>query len=243
MAKKTSPGLIAAALGGLGLVGYLALSPSTATAAPAKPKPGGSGGGGAPPPTPTPGGACQLDANLPNDLRAQFSAALNSTTLSPADYEGLAQDADMDYPMTAACLRQKGKAVKVQQQVNLDTLGGMPFTIRQGDIPYLLAQYYTGNPARFPDLATLNPKLGPLTTTNGVSNYPGWQVGVSILIPKSWDPLSKPIPPVATGGGAAPAPTPTGTIAGVNGDTSGQPNDAFSQFMNALQGVPPTGGA
>lgn len=246
MAKKSSAGVIVALLGA-GIVGYIALAPSTSTAAPVKPS--GSGGpapGPLPGPASVPSGSCQLDANIDPALRAEVNAALNSTTLSPADYEGVAQTADQaGYPMAATCLRQKGAAVKVQQQVNLDTKGGMPFTIRQGDFPATLALYYTGNPQRFHDLEQLNPQLGSIQTINGVSNYynaagqPTWIPGTQILIPKSWDPLSKPIPPVATGEGQSPMIV-SGQVAGTGPDTSG--GDPFSQFLSALQGTPASGG-
>lgn len=73
--------------------------------------------------------------------------------------------------------------------------GTMPFVVRYGDRPYGLAKYYTGNGARFRELEPLNPQLGPMVTTGGVSNYQNWQAGLVITLPAEWLPAAKPMPP------------------------------------------------
>ncbi len=82
-----------------------------------------------------------------------------------------------------------------------------PHTIRYGDIPYQMANYYTGQGARFRELEPGNPHLGKLTTSvvNGqnVSNYPGWVPGAVVMLPLSWHPWDKPTP--APLGGTAPS--------------------------------------
>lgn len=72
------------------------------------------------------------------------------------------------------------------------------FTIRAGDYPSALAAYYTGQPLRFKELPTLNPHLGPLQTVGGVSSYPGWQVGVIIQLPASWNAHERVLPKPGT---------------------------------------------
>lgn len=236
MAKK-SAGIalgLAAALG-IGLLAFGA-SPAKADTKGGGAPPGGGGGalpgGGGIPPAGDKG--CVMDANIPPDVRSQVQLALSSPGLTKADYDQLAQTtAAAGYPMAAACLTQKGNAVAIQQQNDVNIHGGMPFTIRTGDIPYLLAQYYTGVPARFRELEPLNPQLGPLT--NGpspvdpnltISYYPGWQVGTQILIPKAWNPLAKPLPPPATGG---PPPPPAPSAAPSDG-LSGAISSIISSF-------------
>jgi len=80
-------------------------------------------------------------------------------------------------------------------EIEPPAMGTMLFTVRFGDRPYGLAKYYTGNGARYPELQPLNPQLGPMVTTGGVSNYQNWAPGLVITLPASWLPLSKPVPP------------------------------------------------
>lgn len=77
--------------------------------------------------------------------------------------------------------------------------GHMPFIIRFGDIPFLLATYYTGQGSRFFELEPINPHLGTLKKdSKGVSNYPGWIPGTQILIPAQWFPYTKNLPKPAS---------------------------------------------
>jgi len=71
----------------------------------------------------------------------------------------------------------------------------MPFVIRMGDRPYGLAQYWTGDGARFRELEPLNPQLGDLAPGGTQPPYPGWIPGNTILIPIEWNPWAKPTPP------------------------------------------------
>lgn len=103
---------------------------------------------------------------------------------------------------------QAGQAPSVIPGFNIPPIQGQPlpgientpfpFTIRAGDFPVAVATYYTGQGTRFKELEPLNPHLGKLTTVNNVSNYPGWQVGVLILLPPSWNGASKPLPKPGT---------------------------------------------
>lgn len=149
---------------------------------------------------------CTVESNIPDSLKATVSAFLQKSGLGPADYTQIANAAQAaGFPLLAGCLRQKGAQLNSQLGVEVAAKGGMPFVIRYGDIPYNLAQYYTGAGSRFHELEPLNPQIGSLVTVNGVSNYSHWAPGVQILIPVAWNPLSKPLPaPLTGGGGAAP---------------------------------------
>ena len=70
----------------------------------------------------------------------------------------------------------------------------MEFTVRSGDRPFGLAQYYTGQGARFRELEAGNPQMGSLTSGPPQPPYTNWQPGLVITIPASWNPTAKPIP-------------------------------------------------
>lgn len=144
--------------------------------------------------------AC-MDEGIPVELRADLEVAFKATDLLPADYREISGIMEASgYPKMAACFKTLADKRFAEFSKVVDKQGGLPFTIRQGDIPSLLAVYYTGDAARFRDLGgSLNKNIGKLKTVNGVSNYEGWKVGTAILIPKSWNPLDKPLPPTAQG--------------------------------------------
>lgn len=75
--------------------------------------------------------------------------------------------------------------------------GDKPFTIKEGHIPTVVAQYYTGDQARWKELVSNNP--GSLSF-GGPYGVTGWTAGKTILLPAKWNPWSKPEP--------APLPTP-----------------------------------
>ena len=144
--------------------------------------------------------AC-MDDGIPFELRADLEVAFKATDLLPADYREISGIMEASgYPKMAACFAKLADKRFAELSKVVDKQGGLPHTIRTGDIPSLLATYYTGDAARFRDLGgSLNKNLGKLKTVNGVSNYEGWKVGANILIPKSWNPLDKPLPPTAKG--------------------------------------------
>lgn len=144
--------------------------------------------------------AC-MDEGIPVELRADLEVAFKATDLLPADYREISGIMEASgYPKMAACFATLADKRFAEMSKVVDKQGGLPHTIRQGDIPSLLATYYTGDASRFRDLGgSLNKNLGKLKTVNGVSNYEGWKVGAAILIPKSWNPLDKPLPPTAAG--------------------------------------------
>jgi hypothetical protein len=144
--------------------------------------------------------AC-MDEGIPVELRADLEVAFKATDLLPADYREISGIMEASgYPKMAACFKTLADKRFAEFSKVVDKQGGLPHTIRQGDIPSLLATYYTGDAARFRDLGgSLNKNLGKLKTVGGVSNYEGWKVGAAILIPKAWNPLDKPLPPTAQG--------------------------------------------
>ena len=132
-----------------------------------------------------------LDDGMPEDLIVELIGAWESTTLTILNFAEIASVlAAEGWPKASACFAQKADKM-------VEKAGGLPHVIRSGDIPSLMAAYYTGDGSRFKELGKLNKKLGKLVTTNGVTNYQKWIVGTEILIPASWKPLSKPVPPVA----------------------------------------------
>lgn len=158
-----------------------------------------------PPPVKTPFELCVdpgMPASLVDEARAAFDPA-QQKTMRPADFETLAKIfEDGGYPIMAECIAKMGREKAIAAKAEVERLGGMPHTIRMGDIPSLMATYYTGVASRFKELGPLNPQIGALKTVKGVTNYERWIPGTEILIPKAWNPLDKPVPPVATGGKA-----------------------------------------
>ena len=72
------------------------------------------------------------------------------------------------------------------------------FTIRSGDIPSKLAQYYTGDSQRFRDIPPLNTAMGMKVVHKGSGTYlEPWRG--TIKLPLSWAAWSKPLPPVSSG--------------------------------------------
>lgn len=82
-----------------------------------------------------------------------------------------------------------------------EQLTAYPFKIRSGDIPYMLASYYTGNGARVKEILAVNPGMKAVTkTVNGKKTtfYQPWNVGDTINLPLSWDVPKKPLPKPGT---------------------------------------------
>lgn len=133
-----------------------------------------------------------LDENIAPELLAELITAWQSTTLTALNLAEVAQTlTESGFVKAAACFAKKADELLAKK-------GGLPHTIRSGDIPSLLATYYTGDARRFKELGTVNKQLGKLITTNGVTNFAKWIVGTEILIPADWKPLAKPVPPLAS---------------------------------------------
>lgn len=175
---------------------------------------GGTGGtGGLPPGIGTDIANCLED--IPEPLRSQILAVIG-TVASPEILEGVAEQlAKAGYVEAAECFQARADDLKGETPVvftppemppnfppgvGLPWPGGMaaPFVVRYGDYPYGMAQYYTGQGARYVELEPLNPQLGPMITRTGpqgdYSIYQNWQAGLEILLPPSWQPWTKPYP-------------------------------------------------
>lgn len=80
----------------------------------------------------------------------------------------------------------------------------MPFVIRPtasdpgiaGDLPYNVAKHYTGDGMRWKELPSTNPGMKIVTTQWGLNLSP-WKVGQTVMLPASWQPWGKPLPPLA----------------------------------------------
>lgn len=158
-----------------------------------------------------------VDPGMPPSLVDKAKQTFEAKGLAPKDYEDVASVyAKAGFPVMAACLQNLAKLKRAEQEVVVAQRGGLPHILRYGDIPSLMAAYYTGSPMRFKEFGPLNPQIGPLKTVDGVTNYTKWIPGTEVLIPAAWNPLDKPIPPPASGGGAkakSEDPLPKGVIA------------------------------
>lgn len=199
----------------------------------------GGGGGSGPGPAPNPLNDDCYDAHAPAEVKSRVYALLQSKDVSPKDLEAASQaNASLGFPKIAACLHQKAINRQAELENTIAQRGGMPHIIRYGDIPSIMANYYTGQPMRFKEFQPLNPHIGTLTTSEyppgsgkQVSNYPGWTPGTEILIPAAWNPLSKPIPPPASGGLKTAGPTPATAALPKTGSSGG------GNVGNVVQGV------
>lgn len=188
-------GIVIAALGGLALLAFAggAAASSSGALGPA-------------------GDEC-IDDHMPPDMKQQVKELLANKKITPADLELAGNAAEANgFPKAAKCLRKRAKDKRAAAEAEVINKGGMPHIIRYGDIPSIMANYYTGDPLRFKELGPLNPQIGPLKTVNGVTNYQNWRPGLEILIPKSWNPLDKPVPPPASGGGGGGGAKPSGPL-------------------------------
>ena len=184
--------------------------------------------GVAPANPPTPGGPPDfpfgdcLDASMTPTMKAQVNELL-LTLSDPAQLDTAAAAAVAGgFPKAAACLKKKADGLRGSVPPGGDgpppgpaynpvTVLNMPFRVRAGDFPYALAQYYTGQGARYSELGPLNPQLGPFASVliddpNGnewgadgkpksrVSNYANWDKGPAILLPASWSPRARNLP-------------------------------------------------
>lgn len=165
--------------------------------------PGGGGGGGGgitppppppPPPPPGPGGGStqQLDAYMPAELRAKIVEMLGDSGMEPTALEQLANQIESDYPLAATALRARAAQLRAIRKAEAFAKGGWEFTIRYGDLPSLVAQHYTGDGLRWKEIAQAN--KGMKVLSNGLDPWYG-----TILLPLSWEPWKKGLPPVATG--------------------------------------------
>ena len=150
-------------------------------------------------PAPTGFDACR-DEGISDDFADDLRAAYESKNLTPVDYAEVVRILQgYKFAKAEACFAKLLEKRRSEMTAQIKADGGLPYTIKSGDTPVGVAKWYTGSPGKFKDLGKLNEKvIGKLRTVSGVSNYPGWQVGVEILIPADWKPLEKPFKVQAT---------------------------------------------
>jgi nucleoid-associated protein YgaU len=166
------------------------------------------------PRTPAPGD-CLLDPLIPPEIASVVNGLLRAS--SAADLQRAATMCETGgLPLAAGCLRARAAELggatpatfPLPDIIPADMPGlGFPprpaaavamHTIKSGDVPYGLAQRYTGDPNRWRELGSANPDLGPLKTvpspTTGVptTNYAGWRVGKTIALPAGWGAAAAP---------------------------------------------------
>lgn len=151
-----------------------------------------------------------FDADLPADTRSQLSAIVSdrspsATAQSSVQLEQLAAQLSTpaaNYPKTARLLRKEAAGRRASEAITAVENGGFDWTIRTGDLPGHIAQFYTGNAGRAKEIYAANQAVGMKPTKTGVT---GWTVGTTVKLPASWAPfMAKGAPAPLTA--ATPAP-------------------------------------
>lgn len=173
----------------------------------APPNGGGGGLGGSVPL----GGGSDPFAALPEPSRSSARELYQSDSASLLDLEDMAKVLDKaGFAEAAAALRKRRDELKLSRQLDAQSRGGWLYTVRQGDLPFKVAQHYGGvKPGSLKELAAINPGVS-------VNDWKGWIGGTDVLLPKAWpDPSLKPLPPLAQGqlpggggGGSSSSPKP-----------------------------------
>ena len=140
----------------------------------------------------------ELDPGMPQATRAEVEALLASTTVSPDALELAAADLAPTYPRAAAKLRARAAELRQLEKLEHIQRGSSPFTVRQGDLPSIVAQHYTGEGGRWHEIK----KAGiALTQANLATKWNG-----VVDLPLGWEAWAKPLPPVAHGAAATAPP-------------------------------------
>lgn len=153
---------------------------------------GGGGFGGSVQPL---GGGPDPFAALPEPSRSSARELYQSDSASLLDLEDMAKVLDKaGFAEAAAALRKRRDELKLSRQLDAQSRGGWLYTVRQGDLPFKVAQHYGGvKPGSLKELAAINPGVS-------ANDWKGWIGGTDVLLPKAWpDPSLKPLPPLAQG--------------------------------------------
>ncbi len=167
-------------------------------------------------------------SDMPEPARSQAREQYKSDTVSLLDLEETAKELDKaGYPRAAAAMRRRRDELRLSRSLAAKERGGWLYTVRSGDLPYKVAQWYGGvKPNVLRDLAAKNPEVS-------ANNWAGWIVGRDVLLPGTWpDPSLKPLPPVAVG--QAPKKG-SPTSHGGGGGGGGTASQAFAERLRALQ--------
>ncbi len=130
-------------------------------------------------------------------MSAAVAAMLSNPNASPEALEEAADALDAQgRTAEATALRARAAQLREAQMAKDVARGHSLFTIRSGDLPYKLAEYYTGDSQRFRDLPPLNPPMAVVHKATGTYLEP-WRG--TIKVPLSWKIWSKPLPNPVTG--------------------------------------------
>lgn len=198
--------------------------------------PGGGGGGSTVPLTPPelkPPQTDKLDAHLPATLRAQVEKMLADSKVDPFALEDAADAMQDKYPKTAAVLRARAAELRNVHALRDTQRGFSEHTIRSGDLPFKLAQHFTGDSSRWKELPKVNSHRGmKIVKIKGITQLSPWHG--KIHLPVSWAHWNKRPAPVATGSlptsSTAPGPSSPGEV---------QPVDVVPIFIPGPIGIPP----
>ena len=145
------------------------------------PQDGGTGGTGG-----ASGGGCW--DGVPEPLKSQWKALVADPNTPAGALVAAAQIAAASGHKNAAeCLLKSGGGGTPSDAIFLK--------VQEGHMPFYVAEYYTGQGARFKEFEPLNPHLLPFKKTNGIWGYAGWVPGATVQIPPLWSPNLKPVPP------------------------------------------------
>ena len=168
--------------------------------------PGGGGGGLVVPEIDPPGGVypetpADLDIGLTAKLRSTVLAALADPDARPTDLDALSLVCEQGgFPRAAAALQARAKALRTEQAALDAARGGTPYVIREGDIASNIAKHYAGDAGAWRKLPAINAGMSVIKKGQWEALKP-WQVAQEILLPIAWKARSKPLPPLAGGGG------------------------------------------
>lgn len=128
-----------------------------------------------------------LDPSMPESVKRQVRALLEATDQSPEALELAARDLEPKYPMAAAKLR--ARASELRENVRLEHIkrGSSPFTVREGDLPGLVAAHYTGDQSRWREMTKAGKKVSQ-------KNWYG-----TVDLPLAWEAWTKGLPARASG--------------------------------------------
>lgn len=139
-----------------------------------------------------------FDDNMTDEERDMARALLLSSR-DPDALEAAASVAQASgHPKTAALLRQRAEMLRDRHTEPTDPMDPLDptqpaptkpqlkrYTIKSGDIPYLLARRFTGDADRWPEIAVVNPGM-EIKQVNGTTQLVPWRVRQTINLPPTW---------------------------------------------------------
>jgi hypothetical protein len=161
-------------------------------------------GGGPPVPIPPqPGAEWPYDPGVPDPMRGPALASLADPNADPNQLDAAGAFASASgWPLLADAYHKRATELRGKGQPPIPgippgSLPGTPHVIREGDIPYLLAQYYVGEGMRWKEIVATTPGMKIITDEQGKTMPSPWTVGHTIYFPLSWQAWLKPVPPPA----------------------------------------------